>query len=77
MAAHPLGAPILLLIGRLLQGFSAGGAAAFLIEHALPESTIKEWAWRIPFSIGLLIIPIGSYPQKTGVALELQPTSNS
>ncbi|RZQ60940.1 MFS transporter [Amycolatopsis suaedae] len=93
-----IGAPILLLIGRLLQGFSAGGeiggAAAFLIEHAphdrkaryaawlqasmgisnlisavvgvaittaLPDSTVKEWAWRIPFVIGLLIIPIGVY----------------
>jgi MHS family proline/betaine transporter-like MFS transporter len=39
-AAIGLGAPLLLLTGRVLQGFSAGGeiggAAAFLVEHAPP-----------------------------------------
>lgn len=92
------GAPFLLLVGRLLQGFSAGGeiggATAFLVESAPPEKrslyaswlqasmgmsniiaalvgvsvttifadeTISEWAWRIPFIIGLLIVPVGWY----------------
>ncbi|WP_371537491.1 MFS transporter [Streptomyces sp. NBC_00466] len=92
------GAPILLLIARLFQGFSTGGeiggAAAFLVESApadrralysswlqasmgisnllaalvgfvitsvLPESAVQDWAWRIPFVLGLLIIPVGLY----------------
>lgn len=93
-----IAAPILLLVARLLQGFSAGGeiggAAAFLVEHAppdrrgryaawlqgsmgvcnlvaavagvtittaLPESAVNDWAWRLPFILGLLIIPVGVY----------------
>ena len=93
-----IGAPILLLVGRLLQGFSAGGeiggATAFLVESAPKEKQavyaswlqasmgisnilaalvgvtitsyftdpeIHEWAWRIPFIIGLLIVPVGWY----------------
>ncbi|GAA5157085.1 MFS transporter [Pseudonocardia eucalypti] len=96
-----VGAPILLLIGRLLQGFSAGGeiggAAAFMIEHSpadrraryaawlqasmgisnlmsavvglaittlLPREAVAEWAWRIPFVLGLLIIPVGLYTRR-------------
>ncbi|MFF2300484.1 MFS transporter [Arthrobacter sp. NPDC058127] len=93
-----IAAPLLLLVGRLFQGFSAGGeiggAAAFMIEHApkgrqglysswlqasmgisnlisavvgftitsvFPASTVNEWAWRIPFILGLLIVPVGFY----------------
>jgi MHS family proline/betaine transporter-like MFS transporter len=96
------GAPILLLVGRLFQGFSAGGeiggATAFLVEHAPPEKRagltgwlqgsmgianalsaligvtvtalfpqdeITAWAWRIPFLIGLLIIPVGVYIRRS------------
>ncbi|WP_328379740.1 MFS transporter [Streptomyces sp. NBC_00440] len=98
VAVLGLGAPALLLVGRLLQGFSAGGeiggATAFLVEHAPPgrkaryaawlqasmgicnlaaaavgvalttfasESAMNAWAWRIPFALGLLIIPVGVY----------------
>src|SRR5579863_1348998 len=43
------GAPLLLLAGRLLQGFSAGGeigsAAAFLVEHAPPGRKGLFAAW--------------------------------
>lgn len=97
-----MGAPILLLIARLLQGFSAGGeiggAAAFLIEYAplnkkatysswlqasmgisnilsalagilityfFTEKEVLEWAWRLAFLFGLLIIPVGFYIRKT------------
>jgi len=95
-------APILLLVGRLLQGFAIGaeigGAAAFIIEHApekkrssqaawlqasmgmanllsavigliittaFPADTVTEWAWRIPFIFGLVIIPIGLYIRRS------------
>lgn len=97
-----VGAPLLLLAGRLLQGFSAGGeigsAAAFLVEHAppgrkglfaawlqgsmgmsnilgalvafavtslLPLSQVIVWGWRIPFILGLAIVPIGVYLRRT------------
>nr|WKF58676.1 Proline/betaine transporter [Paraburkholderia busanensis] len=43
------GAPMLIVCGRMLQGFSAGGevggAAAFLIEHAPPEKKGKYASW--------------------------------
>jgi MFS transporter, MHS family, proline/betaine transporter len=92
----------ILLAGRLLQGFSAGGeigsAAAFLVEHAplerkglfaawlqasmgmsnilgalvafaitalMPRSEIIRWAWRLPFFIGLAIVPLGLYLRRT------------
>ncbi len=97
-----VGAPLLLLAGRLLQGFSAGGeigsAAAFLVEHAppgrkglfaawlqgsmgmsnilgalvafavtslLPMSQVIGWGWRIPFILGLAIVPIGVWLRRT------------
>jgi MHS family proline/betaine transporter-like MFS transporter len=101
-AAIGIGAPLVLLAGRVLQGFSAGGeigsAAAFLVEHApparkalftawlqasmgmsnilgalvaftitalLPHSEIVRWAWRVPFFIGLAIVPLGVYLRRT------------
>ena len=91
-----VGAPLLLLLGRLLQGFSAGGeignASAFLAESATADARggaaawlqasmgmsnilgalvaftvtatlnpdqLQRWGWRIPFAIGLLIVPVG------------------
>lgn len=91
-------APILMLIGRFLQGFSAGGevgsATAFLVEHApverrgvygsfqmisqacsmllgaltgvaltqfLSAEQLDQFGWRIPFMLGLLIVPVGLY----------------
>jgi MHS family proline/betaine transporter-like MFS transporter len=97
-----MAAPWLLVGGRVLQGFSAGGeigsAAAFLVEHApvnrkglftawlqgsmgmsnilaalvaftvtalLPERSVVSWGWRIPFIIGLSIVPVGLYLRRT------------
>lgn len=88
-------APILVLTGRLLQGFSAGvelgGVSVYLAEMATPgrkgfyvswqsasqqaaimfaamlgfalnkwftPGDMSAWAWRIPFFIGCLIIPV-------------------
>ncbi len=95
-------APIFLLIGRLLQGFSAGGeigsATAFLLEYSPKDKKafftslfqscmgiagvlgsfmgflityyftgeeILNYAWRIPFILGLIILPIGLYLRKS------------
>lgn len=91
-----IGAPLLLLCGRILQGLSAGGelggALSFLVEHAPPgkrgvyaawlqgsmalsnilgalvatavttllsPEDLAAWGWRIPFIIGLAIVPVG------------------
>jgi len=97
-ASIGVGAPLLLIGGRVLQGFSAGGeigsAAAFLVEHApagkkarftawlqasmgmsnilgalvafavtalLSNEEVVRWGWRVPFLIGLFIVPVGVY----------------
>ncbi len=48
-AAIGIGAPMIILAGRVLQGFSAGGevgsAAAFLVEHAPEGQKGKYAAW--------------------------------
>jgi MHS family citrate/tricarballylate:H+ symporter-like MFS transporter len=90
-----IAAPILVVMGRLVQGFSAGvelgGVSVYLSEIAPPgqkgfyvgwqasslqvatmaaagigyllnalvaPETIHAWAWRIPFLIGCLIVPL-------------------
>lgn len=94
-------APVLIVIGRLIQGFAAGGevgsATTLLLESAganqrgffvswqaisqgisallgaslglaltyfLSEEALYAWGWRVPFIIGLLIIPVGIYIRK-------------
>lgn len=58
-AAIGVGAPLMILAGRVLQGFSAGGeiggAAAFLVEHAPADKKANmlpgsRQAWRFPTS---------------------------
>lgn len=90
-----LWAPLLVLLGRLLQGFSAGvelgGVSVYLAEMApieqkgfyvswqsasqqvaiifaaalgltmqklVGDAQVNEWAWRVPFWVGCLIIPV-------------------
>ena len=87
---------VIVLLGRLLQGFSAGGevgaATTLLAEHAPPArrgffaawqlasqglgvltaagaayavsslltpQEVSAWGWRIPFLLGVLIVPVG------------------
>jgi MHS family proline/betaine transporter-like MFS transporter len=91
-------APLLLVVGRMLQGFSAGGevgaATSWLLEagdksqrgvrvswqvasqgaaalagaalgalltHTLSSAALYAWGWRIPFLLGLAIMPVGMY----------------
>lgn len=97
-------APILILIARLMQGFSVGGefgtSTAFLIElapkgktgffgswqisgqlmstmlgavlgmivtHAFTPEQLAEWAWRIPFAVGLTLVPLTIYLRRSAV----------
>ena len=89
-------APVLMVLARMIQGFSAGGevgtATTYLVESAppsrrgfyssfqivsqslaftvggllagmlsrnLPEAAFHTWGWRVPFLIGVLILPVG------------------
>jgi MFS transporter, MHS family, proline/betaine transporter len=91
-------APALLVSGRLLQGFSAGGevgaatswlmeageqaqrgsrvswqmasqggaallgaAMGALLTHSLSQDALYSWGWRIPFIVGLAVMPVGIY----------------
>lgn len=91
-------APVMLVAGRMLQGFSAGGevgvATSWLLEagdrassgsrvcwqiisqgaaallgsgigvllmNTLSHDALYSWGWRVPFIIGLLIMPVGVY----------------
>lgn len=88
--------PMIVVLGRLIQGFSAGGEVgasttllaeyappaergffgswqlasqgaavlaaagiAWLINTLLTPEEVKEWGWRVPFIIGIMIVPIG------------------
>lgn len=93
-----IAAPVIILIGRLIQGFSAGGeigaSTTLLLESAgqhqrgfflswqvasqgissllgglcgallsatLSVEALHAWGWRIPFLVGLIIIPVGLF----------------
>lgn len=53
------------MVGWQLSG--QGGAAllgaslGMLLTHAMPPAALASWGWRIPFLIGLLIVPAGMY----------------
>lgn len=95
-ATAGIAGPIIVVLGRLIQGFSAGGevgasttllaeyapkerrgffgswqlasqglavlvaaAAAYVINTNLSPADVSAWGWRIPFLLGVMIVPIG------------------
>ncbi|XYK58826.1 MFS transporter [Serratia sarumanii] len=48
------------------QGISAllGASLGLALTYFLPEQALYAWGWRVPFIIGLLIIPVGIYIRK-------------
>jgi len=95
-ASAGIAGPLIVVVARLLQGFSAGGevgaSTTLLAEYApanergfygswqlasqglavlaasgmawavsslLPADQVKAWGWRVPFLIGIVIVPIG------------------
>ena len=100
-ATAGIAGPMLVVIGRLIQGFSAGGevgasttllaeyapkerrgffgawqlasqglavlaaaAAAWSVTSTLSPAEVSAWGWRIPFLLGVLIVPIGLWLRK-------------
>lgn len=100
-AAGALG-PAIVVLGRLIQGFSAGGevgaattllaesapaerrgffgswqlasqglaivtasVAAALVHRLLPTDAVEAWGWRIPFIVGVLIVPAGLWLRRS------------
>lgn len=100
-AAGALG-PAIVVLGRLIQGFSAGGEvgasttlltesappdrrgffgswqlasqglaivvaslAAVLVHRLVPPDAIESWGWRIPFILGVLIVPAGLWLRRS------------
>lgn len=96
-----MAAPLLLIVGRLVQGFAVGGevgaSTSMLLEYAnannrglfaswqlfsqafstllgslvglvltasLSHDQLLAWGWRVPFLIGLALIPLGTYIRK-------------
>ncbi|EHP39634.1 major facilitator superfamily protein [Cupriavidus basilensis OR16] len=48
------------------QGAAAllGASLGVLLSQALPPAALASWGWRIPFLIGLLILPVGLYVRR-------------
>jgi MHS family proline/betaine transporter-like MFS transporter len=42
-----------------------GALVAFSVTALLPASQVVSWGWRVPFIIGLLIVPVGLYLRRT------------
>ena len=45
------------------QGLSSllGAGVATLLTNTLPHDALYSWGWRIPFAIGVLMVPLGVY----------------
>ena len=93
-----LAAPLLMIAGRMIQGFAVGGevgastsmlleyaddrtrgfysswqlfsqalstlvgsGVGLLLTYALTAEQLESWGWRLPFVVGLLLVPIGNY----------------
>ena len=103
-------APVLVMVARLLQGFSEGGemgpATTLLLDLApaqlrphfaslqfltqilaglaavivgaglagvLPHAQLYAWGWRVPFMLGLTIVPLGIFLRWRMVELPVHP----
>ena len=60
--------PLIIIVARLLQGFSTGGefgaataGVSALLRFYLTQSQLNDWGWRIAFCFGLLVGPVGIY----------------
>jgi MFS family permease len=42
-------------------GSLASGAIGFVLALLLSTASFKEWGWRVPFALGVLIAPVGIY----------------
>src|SRR5262249_10913783 len=38
-----------------------GASIVWLLNTTLPREVMESWGWRIPFLIGILIVPVGLY----------------
>lgn len=48
------------LVGAIL-GMTAGSTIIAILTHFLGETALKNWAWRLPFLLGLVLAFIGLY----------------
>ncbi|GBQ70493.1 major facilitator transporter [Ameyamaea chiangmaiensis NBRC 103196] len=110
-----IAAPVLILLSRLLHGFSDGGevgpatdflyalggkhdagafasaqaltqfaaglvavAVGFILSSVLTHDQLYSWGWRVPFVLGLSIVPVGLFFRRiaiTGVLPHQQPAA--
>jgi MFS transporter, MHS family, proline/betaine transporter len=42
-----------------------GASVAFTVTALLPKAEIIRWGWRLPFLLGLAIVPVGFYLRRT------------
>jgi MFS family permease len=41
--------------------FLLGALVALALSSSLPPEALESWGWRVPFALGMLVIPVGIY----------------